>query len=78
MNDVLFFYQCPHCRTTAVTVVKHDWRDRPLCCIECASYMRFKWEQPVTTDEERAWADRGLVFNPGTSQCLPPEGEGRR
>jgi hypothetical protein len=65
MNDVLFFYQCPKCQTTAVSVVKHHWKDRPLCCALCSCYMRFKWDIHVVTQQQREWADRGLVFNPG-------------
>ena len=78
MNDVLFFYQCPRCTTTAVSVSRHDWRDRPLCCVQCSAYMKYMWTHPVQTAEERGWADRGLVYNPGTEQCMPHEGEGRR
>ena len=66
--DKLFTYRCPRCKGLAVSVVYHHRDGRPLCCILCGSYMRFMWEEAITTAEQRAWADRGLVWNPGTSQ----------
>jgi hypothetical protein len=70
MNDVLFFYQCPGCKSTAVSVVEYarsprDKERSPLCCILCNRYMHHKWDIHVVTPQQREWADRGLVFNPG-------------
>ena len=83
----LNFYQCRNCKQTAVAPVRYLYRE--ICCIGCASYLRWMWSEPITTPEQTALANRGLVFNPGTSaerdllpkastECLPNDGEGRR
>jgi hypothetical protein len=67
VTDVLFWYQCHKCKTVATSPIQHDRRDRPLCCIQCHCYMRFLYSVPADTPELQALAQRGPVWNPGTS-----------
>ena len=68
----LHTYRCQRCKTVATSPVKHHY-GRPLCCNLCHSYMKFMWSEPITTDEQRALAARGPVWNPGTS-AVPVKG----
>ena len=66
--DRLYFYRCRKCRTVATSPVLHIWNQDPLSCILCHCRMRYLWNVPVTTEEERALFQRGPVWNPGTSK----------
>ena len=66
--DRLYFYQCWNCKTTATSPVFHSWNEDSLHCNQCTCRMRYLWNVPVTTEEERALFQRGPVWNPGTSK----------
>jgi hypothetical protein len=66
----LYFYQCQRCKTAATAPIEYPKRE--LTCILCRSHMRLMWADVVTTPAQRALFDRGVVFNPGTSQERDP------
>lgn len=75
ISSYLHFYMCKNCKQTAVSPVRYLYRE--ICCVGCNSWLSFMWSEPITTDEQRALADRCLVYNPGTSQesDLLPQGK---
>jgi hypothetical protein len=63
VSDLLHFYRCSQCHTTATTGVKRT-PDLHLRCNACFRWMAFLWSLPIETDEQRGLAARGLVYNP--------------
>ena len=65
--DLLHWYQCSFCKVTATTTVRrHETR---ISCNACFRWMAFLWSLPIVSDEQRALAARGLVYNPyGTDE----------
>jgi hypothetical protein len=65
-GKLLYTYRCK-CGTVAVASAKASYGD-PWRCNLCRWPMRFLFSRPIETDEQRALADRGIVYNPGVSQ----------
>ena len=63
MSPMLHTYQCANCGTVAVAAHKAHYGD-PYRCVLCRSMMRYQWSLPIVTREQRAWAARGIVYNP--------------
>ena len=56
----LHTYRCSFCKTVAT----FPMRASLLKCVVCLRWLTWLYATPITTDEQRALADRGLVFNP--------------
>jgi hypothetical protein len=56
----LHFYQCSLCKTVMCSVLRDSHRP----CNGCLRWMKFLYSTPIRTDEQRAWARLGTVFNP--------------
>ena len=64
-NDThLHVYGCKRCGTVASTPSRHEFGN-PLLCNLCFSFMKRLYSEPITSDEGRALAARGVVYNPG-------------
>jgi hypothetical protein len=62
----LHTFQCRACRTVATAPFKSEF-GAPVRCILCRSYMTRLYGELITTDEQRALARRGVVYNPFTA-----------
>lgn len=67
----LYQYQCRNCGTVAVASTKAVYGD-PWRCNLCHSPMKFLDVLPITTDEQRSWQRRGIVYNPGVGRDPQP------
>jgi hypothetical protein len=66
----LHVYRCKRCGTVASTASKHEYGN-PLLCNLCFSFMTRLYSEPITSEEGRALAQRGVVYNPG--QTIRPK-----
>lgn len=62
----IYTYQCRKCLTVATSGFDHPYTE-PLRCNLCFSYMKRLYVQPITSLEQQALVDRGVVYNPGVN-----------
>lgn len=63
----LHYFACSLCKTVMATVLKSRYRN----CNGCFRWMKFQFTVPIETDEQRAIAARGTVFNPHPQPIEP-------
>jgi hypothetical protein len=71
VTDTLYTYRCKSCKTLAVASYRAKGHGDCVRCNVCRSPMPFLYAEPVTTTEQRAFWQRGLVYNPGAPERKP-------
>lgn len=67
----LYTYQCSMCRRYASASIKASGNLYRCVCFHRA-WLRFLYATPITTAEEQALAQRGLVHSPGVDRPVLP------
>lgn len=67
----LHLYRCSFCKTVATSPRWFNPLEHPIKCNRCLRIMGYLYAQPIETEEQRAIAAQGIVFNPFLDTARP-------